>query len=76
MMDIWTTALLVCLIFLFGFFTGGYACERWSAKARKEDVQAAQSEHVALASDIERVIVAAESRLWPRHGDDDQEVML
>lgn len=73
-MDIWTTALLVCLVFLLGFFTGGYACERWQVKARKAEAQAAQFSTGALASDIERVIVAAESQLQARRGDDGQEV--
>lgn len=75
-MDIWTTALLVCLIFLFGFFTGGYACERWSAKNRKEEAQPVQSEHVALASAIEREIATAERLLRMRRGDDGQEARL
>lgn len=73
-MDIWTTALLVCLIFLLGFFAGGYACERWQAKARKEEDQPAQSEHAEMARAVEREIVAAERLLRTRQGDDGEEV--
>jgi hypothetical protein len=73
--NIYYAAFVSLLIFLFGFFLGGYVEQQDKKERSKTDTAPVQSEPTALSRDIERVIVAAESRMR-RRGDDGEEALL